>query len=286
MSSYDTRKRKNIQLCYPFDEERLKKWGYPVFVQPKLDGERCRVVNNGNSWLLLSSTEELILSMPHITEALNKLDLNPGFELDGELYRHGLPFEEIHSRISRTVNPHPDAEEIQLHLFDLVDEKEEQFFRFRQLRKLPIKGPSLQLLEWSVANDFNELWAYYEAYVERGYEGIIVRHPMALYLRRRSTYVMKFKPKQLDTYQVIGKEEEIDKYGNPKGTLGALICSAPDTKEKFRVGSGFSQEQRRTLWQEDLTGFLVQVQYQNTTPGKGVPRFPVFFNLIDPKEGG
>ena len=224
--------------------------------------------------------------MPHITEALNKLDLNPRLELDGELYYHGLPFEEIHSRISRTVNPHPDAEEIQLHLFDLVDEKEEQFFRFRQLRKLPIKGPSLQLLEWSVANDFSELWAYYMAYVERGYEGIIVRHPMAFYLRRRSTYMMKFKPKQLDTYQVIGKEEEVDKYGNPKGTLGALICSAPDTKEEFRVGSGFSQEQRRTLWHEDLTGFLVQVQYQNTTPGKGVPRFPVFYNLINPKEGG
>jgi len=280
---YDTRKRTGIQLCYPFDEKRLEKWGYPVFVQPKLNGERCRAEHNGNSWLLLSSTEELITSVSHITDALNLSSIPYTTELDGELYRHGLGFEEIHSRVSRTVNLHPKAWEIQYHVFDLVDELEEQFYRFRQLRKLwPGDGKNLQLVTWAVANNFEEVITFFETYVQQGYEGIIVRHPMAPYIRRRSTSMMKFKPKKRDVYQVVGKVEEYDKEGRPKGTLGALVCISDG--EIFNVGSGFTQKQRKELWHQDAADKLVVVEYQNTSAGRGVPVFGVFLKLIDQSE--
>ena len=101
-------KRTGVQLCYPFEEKRLNKWLPPFFVQPKLDGERCRIIVRQNGALLLSSTEEIITSVPHINAAA-RLQLPEG-EYDGELYVHGRTFEEIHSVVSRRVNLHENFE--------------------------------------------------------------------------------------------------------------------------------------------------------------------------------
>ena len=119
MPNYDRPKRTGVMLAYPFEEKRLAKWEPPYFVQPKLDGERCRIIVQNGVVLMLSSTEEIITSCPHIAQrALEKL---PAGEYDGELYRHGWSFEEIHSVVSRRVNLHPDHEQIQFHCFDLIE---------------------------------------------------------------------------------------------------------------------------------------------------------------------
>src|SRR5574343_1381655 len=118
--------RKGIQLCYPFEEKRLSKWTPPYAVQPKYDGVRCRALKLADTYLLLSS-EENIIYLPHITEALNDLKLD--YEFDGELYRHNLAFEQINSVTSRTVNPHHDAYQIEFHIFDIVDENLLQIHR-------------------------------------------------------------------------------------------------------------------------------------------------------------
>ena len=75
---------KGIMKAYPFEEKRLAKWEPPYIVQPKYDGVRCRAVplDNGD-FLLLSSEENPIFSVPHINEALKCCA--PQWELDGEL---------------------------------------------------------------------------------------------------------------------------------------------------------------------------------------------------------
>ena len=67
--------RKGIQLAVPFEERRIlnqgrfqTRWTPPYLVQPKLNGERCRLLRQDRTCLILSSTEELILSVPHIQE--------------------------------------------------------------------------------------------------------------------------------------------------------------------------------------------------------------------------
>jgi len=121
---------------------------------------------------------------------------------------------------------------------------------------------------------FNEL-------IVLGYEGIIVRHYLAPYEKKRSTNVMKFKPKQEDTYVIVGSEEEISVGGTPKGTLGALVCRSGDGNT-FRVGTGFNEGARKDLWsnREALAGKIARVQYQHITPGRKVPRFPVFVEIV------
>jgi DNA ligase-1 len=276
-------KRSGIQLCYPFEEKRLAKWEPPYIVQPKLDGERCRLLNDGRTVLLLSSTEEIITSVPHINELASHA--LPVGEWDGELYVHGWTFEEIHSVVSRSVNLHHEYYEMQFHIFDHVSDHP-QFERTLALRELQTKlehsSLPFRIVDSYLAHNLDDVMLARTAFVTQGYEGIIVRHAGAPYVRKRSTSMMKFKPKKADAYLIVGTIEEIDKYGNPKGTLGALVCRGDDGTE-FKVGSGFTAAQRADLWldRDHLKGLYVKVEYQALTPGRGCPRFPIFCSIID-----
>jgi DNA ligase 1 len=277
--------RKGIQLAVPFEEKRLLKWEPPYIVQPKLDGERCRALPLGEGKnLLVSSEENPIFSVPHINEELNKLDI--GIELDGELYCHGMSFEEIHSIVSRTVNLHEDHKEIKLNLFDLVTDQP-QYSRIMHLnainRGLLSFSKYIKVVPIYICESLSGIMSTYDSILSSGYEGIIVRHIDAPYIRKRSIYMMKFKPKREDIYEIIGFKEEIDKEGNPKDRLGAVVCRGEDGNE-FSVGSGFSDEDRERIW--DRRGDVLKerhklrVQYQHLTTGKKVPRFPVAMEVI------
>lgn len=273
--------RSGIQLCYPFEESRLAKWSPPYIVQPKLDGERCRVIGNFDTgWHLLSSEENWITSVPHIQSALHAQLEQPGLELDGELYTHGMDFNEIHSRVGRTVNLHPDHEAIQYHVFDIVNE-DPQYSRLTTLKGLNLKPP-LHIVSIYVCETFDEVMRAYDSILAQGYEGIIVRHIDSVYVRKRSTFMMKFKPKKDDYYEITGWEEETSIDGVPKGTLGSLECRGQGG-HIFNVGSGFTKDQREAYWniKNDLIGKLCHVQYQNITSGKGIPRFPIYIEIIE-----
>jgi len=279
--------RKGIQLAYPFEEKRLAKWKPPYIVQPKYDGERCRAVSIGEGkYMLLSSEENPFFSVPHITNALSLMGLD--LELDGELYCHGMPFEEIHSIVSRTVNLHPAHEAITFHVFDYIGE-ETQAERITRLYGIADRYFNLlrpvRLAPSHICDSLEDIMRTYDKLLEKGYEGIIVRHLQAPYLRKRSIYMMKFKPKKEDDYEVIGWKEEISKDGVPKARLGALVCRGTDGTP-FSVGSGLDDETRERLWEskESLPGRICKVQYQHLTAGKKVPRFPVFVSVVDEGE--
>jgi len=274
---------KNIMKAYPFTEERLAKWQPPYIVQPKYDGVRCRAIPiagpNGEGCLLLSSEENIIYSVPHLNEIIGGLHLRT--ELDGELYCHGMSFEEIVSITSRTVNLHPDYKRIQFHCFDIVNDQP-QMKRSLIIENLRGLNPHIVIAPFWLCSDLDDVMRTHDKLHELGYEGIIVRHMQAPYEIKRSLYVMKFKAKKEDDYEIVGSQEEVDKNGNLKGTLGALICKSGDGN-LFNVGSGFNADQRRELWidREALPGKIANVKYQHLTTGKQVPRFPVFVEVIN-----
>lgn len=275
---------KGIMKCYPFEEKRLAKWPTPYILQPKFDGVRCRAIPlktgpKGNEYLLLSSEENVIYSVPHINEALSSLQLRA--ELDGELYCHGMSFEEIFSITSRTINFHHNFKEIKFHVFDIVNDQPQMK---RQILVDALRGihPYIAISPFWLCESLEDIMRVFDRVIELGYEGIIVRHNMAPYQRKRSTLVMKFKPKKSDGYKIIGYEEEISIEGVPKGSLGSLQCKSGDGNV-FSVGTGFSRDQRDQLWQvrEGLNGKVAKVKYQHITSGRKVPRFPVFVEVIE-----
>lgn len=270
---------KNIMKCYPFEEKRLAKWQPPYLVQPKYDGVRCRAIRLDNGqFVLLSSEENIVLSVPHINSILADRFTKP-IELDGELYVHGKSFEEIVSITSRTVNLHPDHKLIQYHIFDIVD-TDPQWKRIKTINEFKELSPWLVVSPYKICMTLEDIMRYYDELVSRKYEGIIVRHIDAPYERKRSLWVMKFKPKQEDEYEITGSVEEVDKDGSPKDTLGALVCKSGDSN-LFSIGTGFTDEQRQQLWsiRDLLPGNRAKVKYQHITSGNKVPRFPVFVEI-------
>lgn len=277
--------RKGIMLCYPYEEKRFIKWGKRAFIQPKLDGDRCRAIfNEDGKVFLLSSEENIITSVPHINEELESLRLK-NCELDGELYTHGMAHEDIHSIVSRKVSIHPEYRLIQYHVFDIV-ESTSQVIRFKFLDNLFL-GRALcyiKLVPTGVVSSEDEIAKVLDSYMEMHYEGVILRNLNALYKRARSTNIMKCKPTKSDTYKVVKAIEEEDIKGNPKNALGALVLTS-DEGTHFNVGTGFTREQRETLWKsiktipEFLDNKFVEVKYQEITSARGVPRFPVFIKI-------
>lgn len=275
---------KGIMKCYPFEEKRLARWESPYIVQPKLDGERGRIIWDADGNVtMLSSEENIVTGVPHIKEEAESRGYR-NLEIDGEFYRHGFSFEEIHSIVSRgESNLRDDYELMQFHTFDLVN-AEPQLLRTDRLNDLP-EGRAIKTVSSEIADDLEGILTCLRSFSTDGYEGVIVRNLNNFYERKRSIWMMKWKPKKEDRYLITGYAEEMDKYGQPKGTLGALLCVGGED-ESFSVGSGFTREQREFLWEHrgSLPGKWIVVEYQNLTSKKGVPRFGVFKSFVGGEE--
>lgn len=290
--------RKGIQLAMPFEERRLLnqgrfhyKWSAPYLVQPKLNGERCRLIREKEVCLLLSSTEELVLSVPHIQKL--GLDLLPAGEFDGELYVHGWTWADIHSVVGRTTTLHEDHLQMELHLFDWPSRNEPQLMRSVELKKLFNVNKYLahgdckiKLVEAHVANTLEEVYQLYDRFIGEGYEGFIIRDISSLYERKRSGAMMKFKPKATDHYRITGCYEAISEDGTPKGILGGFNC-IDDMGTAFKVGAGkLSHADRKGLWEEYLdipntfNQSLLEVEYQTMSDKNKVPLFSRAVRII------
>lgn len=92
---------------------------------------------------------------------------------------------------------------------------------------------------------------------------------------------MKLKPREEDYYEIIGYREEMSIHDEPKNRLGSLECQTGDEKP-FYVGSGFTDEQRETLWYDpdDLIGKYARVKYPEITY-RGVPWQPIIIDIVD-----
>jgi DNA ligase-1 len=153
-------------------------------------------------------------------------------------------------------------------------------------------------------NNLEELTTYEELYLDRGYEGVILRDPNAPYKNGRSTvnegYLLKMKRFVDAEFEVIGYEERMhngneattNELGRTKrsshkagkvglGDLGALVLRGDGFT--FSVGTGFDDVTRKHLWEirdVDLVGRLAKIKYFPIGM-KEAPRHPVFLGWRD-----
>jgi len=275
-------KRSGIQLAYPFEERRLTNpkfhWIWPVIVQPKLNGERSRVVVENNEVTLLSSECNKIVSVPHINSQIHTIfESSPQLSFDGELYVHGWDFNEIHSVVSRKSDEtrHERSELMEFHVFDLITSGP-QLKRTQLLHDFYSKlfGDNIKLVPLKIAYDMIDIMRIYDSYLALGYEGIIVRHIKSPYIKKHSRFMLKFKPKKNDYYKIDSVTEAINKYGTPLGLLGAFWCEDLEGTT-FKIGAGkLKHDKRKELWKnrQTLKGKFCHVQYQTLSP-RGAPIF-------------
>lgn len=278
--------------------ESLEDVKFPVYVSSKLDGIRCLIVDG-----VAVSRNLKPIPNKHIQKCLKGLPDG----LDGELI---LVIEDHHdladfNAVQSVVMSEEGEPNFEYVVFDIVEDLAfEQ--RINTLETVFDNYPNkdknyvFSILQHNLVISLKDLKKWEKQYVDWGYEGIMIRNPYGFYKHGRSTLkefaLVKFKRfKDAEAY-IIGFEElqhneneqTKDALGHskrssakagyiPAATLGSLCMYDEEHDIEFNIGTGFTQEMRDEIWnnQKKYMGKDVTYTYQQMSK-KGVPRFPVF----------
>lgn len=262
-------------------EDYKDKVTFPVFSQPKLDGIRCIVKQDG----MWTRNGKAIISAPHIFECLKPLfEINPTLIFDGELYadKFSNDFNAICSLVKKTKPTTQDIleskEKIQYHIYDLPSYNAVFSARYQHLYKmLKNYNDAIVVVKTDQLDNMNDVSAYYEDYVMSGYEGQMIRLDKE-YENKRSKSLLKHKSFIDEEYIILDIEEG---NGNKAGMIGSFVFKNKDGKQ-FNASPKFNWEICQQMWndKESLIGKQATVKYFNLTPDN-IPRFPYVIAIRD-----
>jgi len=266
------------------------------FIEVKLDGVRVITVvyPDGRVDQYSRNGKELV-NFPHVKEQLAKIasQFTEPMVLDGEIMSGSFQdlMKQIHRKSSATAN---DAV---LNLFDALpltefelgesattqEARSEWVYKWHKanasvLPNVTVVGHELVDLDTPAGQKrYKEINAQA---IAGGYEGIMLKDPLAGYKCKRSVAWLKLKPFIEVSLTVTAVEEGT---GKNIGKLGALVCEGDDDGRRIcvNVGSGFSDSDRDAYWidRDEVVEKVVEVradaitQNQDGTYSLRFPRF-------------
>ena len=266
-------------LAHPF-EKRANKIEYPCFVQPKLDGVRCLATKVSETEIVYTSRNaKKFNTIPHLSDYLLKV-MSVGEIYDGELYAHGMTFQEIISIIKRESSAHPDAHKLEYHVYDIADDGMDFAERHNHLLRsqLTLADKPVKMVLTEEANNEADIKHYHMSFMEDGYEGTMIRNKSGGYtFEKRSTNLQKYKDFDDGEFKIIGAREGI---GSHEGQA-ILICEMENSKT-FSVRCRGTDEYRKDQYEnfENYYGKMLTVRYQGLSESD-IPRFPVGIAIRD-----
>lgn len=271
----------NPLLAANFDPAKVV---FPIWATPKVDGVRAMIQDLGP----VTRTRKPIPNA-HVRTQLTSLPLG----LDGELEVAG-GFNTTQSAVmSRSGQP--------IFTYNVFDIYAEGGYneRYKTLNALQWDFPDyVRLVPRMLIFTLQELRSYHEYWVDRGYEGLVLRAPEGRYKQGRATpkeniftrYVTKdrgeaimlsAKQEMENTNEAYKTETGAQKRSShqdgliPKDSMGTLWAKFKGVQ--FGVGTGFTAIQRKEIWdnREDYAGRMFTFEYRGYGPN-GAPRFPSF----------
>jgi len=233
------------------------------WVSEKLDGVRAywdgrRLITRGG--LPIQAPDWFVAALPSVP-------------LDGELWSGRGRF----VRLSGTVRQgHPDEaawREVRYMVFDLPGMGAPFGERLRELQRLLAKAPGghVELVVQDRVADPAALMERLRSVVAAGGEGLMLHRDDACYRPGRSDDLLKLKPFRDAEAKVV---EHLPGRGKYQGMLGALLVEDAEGR-RFRIGTGFTDEQRR---HPPPVGSTVTFAFQEYTEA-GLPRFARFLRV-------
>jgi DNA ligase-1 len=304
-------------LASDYEEGKIR---FPVLVQPKIDGVRAVNLTGDLTGRSLKRFKNQYIS---------KLFSHPDFVgFDGEMAAES----EVHPALCRittsalsTITGTPF---VLWWLFDYVTpstknlpyqerhKKLEQRVAELKLRNT-VANNHLMIVPYSLARNREEVQYADSVYLDRGYEGTILRDPMGLYKEGRSTvreggllrikqfldaeaevlYVTEGETNQNEAkIGLLGQTERSTHQANmvPNGMVGNLVCKAlADVKDgkklliekgqEITVAAGrLTANERKEFWENQSLIIGKIVKFQFFPKGiKDKPRFPTFQSFRD-----
>lgn len=260
-----------------------------IIVTQKLDGMRCTTIKLGDKINLMSRSGQPMTGFVEIEQDLKKL---PDGVYDGEILAD-LSMENSLDLFSSTVSiartKDTKKKNMTYNVFDYVKNVNEfingMFTEGCRERKFNLK----KILDTIHCDYIKYVPILYDGIYETKIvdkllndalklqqEGIMINIANASYQKKRTSDILKVKKMNTVDLFVTSIFEGKGKY---KGTLGGVMVEYKG--QPVGVGSGFSDNQRKILWEhpDNIIGKLIEVQYFEESKDKnGNPslRFPVF----------
>jgi DNA ligase-1 len=270
-------------LAKPWED--VKKKPSMVYVEPKLDGYRCLAFVKSGTVEMFTRNGKAIEGFTDIEKELSTL---PDGVYDGEITGKDKAFNDMQKQVFKKGGANKQGffnifDTLPISAFergkskqpigvrkgwvvDLIGEADKP--KFQHLRTVEFSGP--------MAYDDPRVDELYRLYLERGYEGIMVKDADSVYECKRSAAWAKIKPTDTYDLEVVGYEEGT---GKNAGKLGALIVEYKGFK--VNVGSGYTDAMREEFWADrnNLVGRVIEIEAQESTEnqkGEQSLRFPIF----------
>ena len=277
----------NVMLADKYWEkiDKLEQEKPRILVTQKLDGMRCTTIKLGDKISLMSRSGQLMTGFVEIEHELRELhdgEILADLSIDNSL-------DLFASTVSAARTKDTKKKNMTYNVFDYV-KKVEEFVT-------GMFSESCAQRKQNLENILKKAHCNYIKYVEVLYdgeynsdiidkllnkalslqqEGIMLNIADAPYQKKRTTDILKVKKMNTVDLFVTNVFEGKGKY---KGTLGGVVVEYKG--QPVGVGSGFSDIQRKMIWEhpESIVGKLIEVQYFEESKDKnGKPslRFPVF----------
>jgi ATP-dependent DNA ligase len=296
----------NPQLCKTYNPEKHD-WSHAWVAEPKFDGIRCNiVVSEQGIAKAYSRNGKPLWNLDKILAEIQTKPQLKNLVFDGEVYVKDWNLSM--AIVKRSTKTHPDQDKIKFHVWDCITigEWHQKYTRgkenkvgvsyvsnsLRQNRLLPLADcKNIEIVQGKIVNNAEELNTVYIEYLEKGYEGVLLKNPEGIYeCGRRSPHWLKVKPWSDADLTVIGSYPGEGKH---LGRIGGLVLQGEVTwmdnvhQVRTEVGTGFTDEEReRFQGMADLgtlIGRIVEIKFQDIT-ADGSCRFPVYHRLRLDKE--
>jgi len=269
------------------DDANLGNLKFPLLVSPKLDGVRATSLDG-----VLRTRSLKLLPNRSVNDKFNILA-----PLDGELILGEPTSPSVFRDTMKAVMSHSgDIQDLRYYVFDLVSD--DRFVDRLDKSTHYCNNSSIIHLPHKFVETEAELYYLEDAALSHGYEGLMLRDPEGAYKFGRATAregtLLKLKRRKTSEAIIIGfveqmhnaNEAKMDNLGYtersshqanlvPTGVLGALVVR--DAGVEFNVGTGFTAEDRASIWRKrhELIGSLITYEYLPIGI-KDKPRHPVF----------
>ncbi len=253
---------------------------YPCKAQFKYDGDRIIAMCDESGVKLFTRHGEPITTMNHLTSQLGNY-MERGEIFDGELWNKDMKWNEINSIVSSRVNSKNDFSKINMIVYDVpriaglkeTDPFEKRFAIISDGSEDYIT-PNVKIAPTWFVNSPESVTQNLSDALEQGYEGIMLRNPLAPYQNKRTNDLLKVKPYWDEEYLITGWNE-----GNGKlaGHVATFTCLMPDGNE-FKAKLTGETEILKNYFEnpeelKKLIGQPITVRH-NGIGSKGKPRNP------------
>ena len=283
-------------LASSMNEKNLSKIEYPAYVQTKMDGMRAMVVFKDGGVTAYSRNGKII----DISSQFESVEEN--FVLDGEL----LVFEDgfllnrqtgngiLNKALKGTIS-NEERSQVRMIAWDYIPYDDfmngicdiTQNHRLLYLGDVIDRQPNIRMIDYDIVSNFETAKDVYNEKLIVGEEGVILKNIKSKWINKRSHDLVKMKEILEADLMITDVYEGTGKYN---GMLGAFAVRDKNNNVEAAVGTGFSDDQRKTLWinKNRLKGKIVSVQYNAIISTKGQDKnslfLPVFVEVRDDKD--